>query len=135
MVNETKLNNEIRFRFTYLNSTRFQTSNSLKNYRYEFSEISENSPKVLSLKIFSSKKKKKPSSEKEFTLEKANKNLIPLYRSEWLHQYGNNEIVQNIGNYIVVKAVEKYKTFTCEIILKEYKNVDLQITLPKKLKF
>jgi hypothetical protein len=134
-VKETKLNGEIRFQFTYLNSTQFRTSNSLKNYRYEFAEISANDPKVVSLKIYASKRAKKPSSEKEFTLEKANKNLIPLYRSEWLHQYGNQESGQNLGNYIVSKAVEKYKYFTCEVVLKEYKNVDLQITLPKKLKF
>ena len=133
-VKETKVNGEIRFQFTYINSARLLTSSSLKNYRYEFSEISADNPKVLKLKIYSSKRAKKPINEKEFTLEKANKNLIPLYRSEWLHRYGNDEELKNLGNYIVSKVVEKYKTVTCEVVLKEYKNVDLQIVVPEKLK-
>ena len=133
-VKETKVNGEIRFQFTYINSARLLTSNSLQNYRYEFSEISADHPKILRLKIYPSKRAKKPINEKEFTLEKANKNLIPLYRSEWLHRYGNDGEVKNLGNYIVSKVVETYKTVACEVVLKEYKNVDLQIVLPEKLK-
>ena len=131
---ETKLNGEIRFQFTYINSARLLTSNSLKNYRYEFSEISANNPKVVSLKIYPSKRAKKPINEKEFTLEKANKNLIPLYRSEYLHENAHDGEFQKLGNYIISKAVEKYKTVTCEVVLKDYKNVDLQIVIPEKLK-
>ena len=133
-VKETKVNGEIRFQFTYINSARLLTSNSLKNYRYEFSTISADNPKILSLIIYPSKRAKKPINEKEFTLEKANKNLIPLHRSEWLHRYENDGEVKNLGNYIVSKVVEKYKTVTCEVVLKEYKNVDLQIVVPEKLK-
>ena len=133
-VKETKVNGEIRFQFTYINSARLLTSSSLKNYRYEFSEISADNPKVLKLKIYSSKRAKKPINEKEFTLEKANKNLIPLYRSEYLHENAHDGEFQKLGNYIISKAVEKYKTVTCEVVLKDYKNVDLQIVIPEKLK-
>ena len=131
---ETKINGEIRFQFTYINSAKLLTSNLMKNYRYEFSEISATDPKVVSLKIYLSKRAKKPINEKEFTLQKANKNLIPLYRSEFLREYSDDGELQKVGNYIVSKAIEKYKTVTCEVVLKEYKNVDLQIVVPEKLK-
>lgn len=130
---ETKINGEIRFQFTYINSAKLLTSNLMKNYRYEFSEISATDPKVVSLKIYISKRAKKPINEKEFTLQKANKNLIPLYRSEWLCEYSDDGELQKVGNYIVSKAIEKYKTVTCEVVLKEYKNVDLQLVVPTKL--
>ncbi len=106
----------------------------MKNYRYDLAEISRSSPKKVLLKVYSSKRAKNPISEKEFTLEKANKNLIPLYKSEFLLQHGENQKMLRLGNYIVSKAVEKYKSRTCEVVLKEYKNVDLKITLPSKLK-
>ena len=130
---ETKINGEIRFQFTYINSAKLLTSNLMKNYRYEFSEISATDPKVVSLKIYLSKRAKKPINEKEFTLQKANKNLIPLYRSEFLREYSDDGELQKVGNYIVSKAIEKYKTVTCEVVLKEYKNVDLQLVVPAKL--
>ncbi|WP_373708597.1 hypothetical protein [Kaistella sp.] len=131
---ETKVNGEIRFQFKYINSAKLLTSTLMKNYRYEFSEISANDPKVVSLKIYLSKRAKKPISEKEFTLQKANKNLIPLYRSEWLREYSDDGELKKVGNYIVSKAIENYKTVTCEVVLKEYKNVDLQLVVPEKLK-
>ena len=130
---ETKVNGEIRFQFTYINSAKLLTSTLMKNYRYEFSEISATDPKVVSLKIYLSKRAKKPINEKEFTLQKANKNLIPLYRSEFLREYSDDGELQKVGNYIVSKAIEKYKTVTCEVVLKEYKNVDLQLVVPAKL--
>ena len=130
---ETKVNGEIRFQFKYINSAKLLTSTLMKNYRYEFSEISATDPKVVSLKIYPSKRAKKPINEKEFTLQKANKNLIPLYRSEWLREYSDDGELQKVGNYIVSKAIEKYKTVTCEVVLKEYKNVDLQLAVPAKL--
>ena len=133
-VKETKINGEIRFQFTYINTAKLLTSTLMKNYRYEFSEIYANSPKVVSLKIYPSKRAKKPINEKEFTLQKANKNLIGLYRSEWLHEYSDDGELQKVGNYFVSKAIEKYKTVTCEVVLKEYKNVELQIVVPEKLK-
>lgn len=130
---ETKVNGEIRFQFKYINSAKLLTSTLMKNYRYEFSEISANDPKVVSLKIYLSKRAKKPINEKEFTLQKANKNLIPLYRSEWLREYSDDGELKKVGNYIVSKAIENYKTVTCEVVLKEYKNVDLQLVVPAKL--
>ena len=133
-VQETKVNGAIRFEFNYLNTAKLQTSTSPKNYRYEFAEISANTPKVVSLKVYQSKRAKNPAAVQILTLEKFNKNLIPLYHSEFTHLYDKNDNVSNLGNYIVSKAVEKYKNFTCEVVLKEHKNVDLQITLPNKLK-
>lgn len=123
---------EVQFQFLYINSSKLAKLNHRKNYRYEFSEISSTSPKIILLKVFSSKRAKKPIYENELTLEKANKNLIPIYRSESLHQYHDDENGQKLGDYIISKAVEKYKSGTCQVTLKKYKNVDLQITRPKK---
>lgn len=131
-VRESTVDGKIQFQFTYVNTSRLQ-SGGTKNYRYEFSEISD-SPKTVLLKIYSSKKAKKPVAEKLMTLEKANKNLIPIYRSGWLHQYSDYENVFKVGDYIVSNSVEKFKKDTCESKLQEYKNVDLQIILPTKLK-
>lgn len=131
---ESKQKGEIIFQFRYENSGKLASSSYARNYRYEFSEIPEESLKVVSLKIYTSKRAKKPASEKILTLKKADKNLIPLFRSEWLHLYSDYLNVQDLGNYIVSKAIEKYKVGTCESVLEEYKNVDFTIELPKKLK-
>lgn len=131
---ETKIGGEIQFQFLYINSSKLAKTSDDKNSRYEFSEISETSPKTISLKIYPSKRAKNPISENTITLEKANKNLIPVFRSEWFHLYGKNDNVSALGNYIVSESIEKYKNYTCAIKLKEYKNVDLTITLPQELK-
>lgn len=131
---ESKVAGEIQFQFSYLNSSKLAKMNDNKNSRYEFSEISANNPKIISLKTYPSKRAKKPAYECTFTLEKANKNLMPVFRSEYFHLDGKNDKVSELGNYIVSESIEKYKNYTCEIKLKEYKNVDLTITLPKELK-
>lgn len=131
---ESKVGGEIQFQFLYINSSKLAKANDDKNYIYEFSEISANNPKIISLKIYSSKKAKNPLYESTIKLEKANKNLIPVFRSKWSHVYRKSNPFSELGNYIVSESLEKYKNFTCEIKLKEYKTVDLKITLPKELK-
>ncbi|WHF52252.1 hypothetical protein QGN23_03000 [Chryseobacterium gotjawalense] len=132
---ESKVGNEIQFQFLYVNTSKLQNIIKHENYRYEFSEISADSPKIISLKIYASKRAKKPRVEKELTLKKANKNLIQLYRSDWLHWSDSTYDLSKIGNYIVAESIEKFNNNICQTNLKEYKNVDLKITIPKELKF
>ena len=134
-VEESKEKGQIQFQFKYLNTSKVQVANKLKNYRYEFSDISTDSQKIVQLKIFSSKNSKNPMAEKIFNLEKANKNLIPIFSSNFLHFYADSTNVSNLGNYIVSKSVEKSKNNSCEIVLKDYKTVALEIILPDKLTY
>ena len=130
---ESKVGQEIEFHFTYEYSRKTNYSEP-NNLRIEISEISE-SPKIISLKTYTSKRAKKPIAECIMTLRKANKNLILLYRSDALLWNSDTKGISDIGNYIIAESQEKYRNNTYKAILKEYKNVNFQLTLPKVLKF
>lgn len=131
---ESKVGHEIEFQFLYVNTSKLQNIIKHENYRYEFSEISASNPKIISLKIYPSKRAKKPKVENLITLKKANKNLIQLYRSDCLHWSDSTYEFSKIGNYIVTQSIEKFNNNICQTNLKEYKNVDLKIMIPKELK-
>ncbi len=130
---ESKEGQEIQFQFTYDYSKNTYYSEPT-NSRVEISEISE-SPKIISLKTYTSRRAKKPVSECIMSLRKANKNLIQLYRSDAVLWNSGTEGISEIGNYIVAVSREKYRNTSFSTILQEYKNVNFQITLPKELKF
>ena len=132
---QSKLSNEIQFQFVYNYSSVINADNDEKDYRFELLENPTVSSKEVVLKIYRTKKAKKPFLTQTLTLITANKNLFPIYCiSVHDHFWSYNEFIYP-GNYIVSKAIEKIGNQTCEINLKEYKNVDLQITLPKELNF
>ena len=134
-VKESKDRNEIQFQFLYSHTSKLQKIINPKNYRYEFSESSTDSAKIISVKVFGSKRAKKPRVAYELTLKSANKNLLQLFRSDALYWDDNKADLSKIGNYIVAKSTEKYNNTICQTNLKEYKNVDFQITIPQALKF
>lgn len=132
---KSKLNNEIQFQFFYEYSTNLNAINYDKDYRFEFVEKPNIPGKEVVLKMYRTKKSKRPFLTQTLSLVTANKNLFPIYRLSVLHHFWSyNELIYP-ENYMVSKAIDKTGNQTCEINLKEYKNVDLQITLPKELKF
>lgn len=132
-VTESNIKNEIQFEFLYEYSYPNVAEHHFENYHFEFSAISESSPKVTTLKVFKSKKARKPEFEQTLTLQPANTNLFEIYRKSILSYLHTADKINFPGNYIVKKVVEKHRDYTCEIELVEYKNVELQIVLPEKL--
>ena len=131
-VTESKEKGKIQFQFQYDYSYKSSSAKIKNQYIYEFSEVDVHSKNV-TLKIFKNDKKKKQIKEQQLTLKPANVNLFPIYQETLLAQYPSNQTLTE--NYIVSKAVEHCEKCTCEVELKEYKNVELQINLPKKLIF
>ena len=131
-VTESKEKGMIQFQFQYDYSYKSSSAKIKNQYIYEFSEVDVHSKNV-TLKIFKNDKKKKQIKEQQLTLKPANVNLFPIYQETLLAQYPSNQTLTE--NYIVSKAVEHCEKCTCEVELKEYKNVELQINLPKKLIF
>lgn len=131
-VTESKEKGMIQFQFQYDYSYKSSSAKNKNQYIYEFSEVDVHSKNV-TLKIFKNDKKKKQIKEQQLTLKPANVNLFPIYQETLLAQYPSNQTLTE--NYIVSKAVEHCEKCTCEVELKEYKNVELQINLPKKLIF
>lgn len=134
-VKESRAKGEVFFSFDYeysypLKSSRFND----QNYHITFGEISESSPKKVSMKVFRTKNAKKPLSEHLLTLQPANKNLFPIYRVSRTSLFGFMSGVNFPGEYIVVKDSTSEGKVSCEFILKEHKNVELTVTLPQKLK-
>lgn len=78
-VEETKENDEIQFTFSYLKSTKIRFTKHFKNYRCEFSKVSEDSPLKISLNVYQSKKAKNPILEQDITLINSDKNLFPVF--------------------------------------------------------
>ena len=122
---------EFSFSYSYSEKSNFQRPS---NYRFEISEISA-SPKIFSLKTYTSKRAKKPFSECIMTLRKANKNLMQLYGSDAVLWNNETKDLAEIGKNIITEAREKYQNTSFDVILKEYKNVNFQITLPNELQF
>ena len=131
-VTESKEKGMIQFQFQYDYSYKSSSAKNKNQYIYEISEVDVHSKNV-TLKIFKNDKKKKQIKEQQLTLKPANVNLFPIYQETLLAQYPSNQTLTE--NYIVSKAVEYCEKCTCEVELKEYKNVELQINLPKKLIF
>lgn len=130
---ESNVKGEVQFQFSYEYSRNYIPENSSENYHFQFSPVSETAPKEVILKVFKSKKSKKPIFEQNLTLLPANKNLFAMYKKSILRYLHTSEENSFQGNYMVKKVVEKHKDFTCEINLEEYKNIDLELKLPEKL--
>ena len=130
---ESKVSGEIQFQFNYITSSKMGKIEAPKNYRYEFSEISPNKPKIIALKVYPSKRSNNPIAECTLTLTNANKNFMPLFGSEVCHISRNdNNPILNAGNYIVSKTVAKNKNYHYETKLTEYKNVSFKIVVGEK---
>lgn len=131
-VTESKVKGEIYFSFTYDSSFKLNNRSKEIKSRIEFKEIPGSTHQVL-MKKYASKKAKKPVSEERLTLSPANKNLFRMYsisRSSEV-DYGINYP----GNHIVTRAEITEGKENCEVVLDEYMNVDLVLTLPTELKF
>lgn len=134
-VKENKENNEIIFNFFYVSSiyTGYDVTN-YRNYRFEFSKQED---KKFLLKIFRSKKAKRPEEEIVLNLKNANTNLFPIFRIAALHPFEAVNDFNIEGNFVVEKAIynNKKQNIYCEIRLEEYRNINLEIMLPKKLEY
>lgn len=130
-----KFQDEIQFKFTYDYSFQIDPKRYNNDYHFEFAEQPNNLGKEVVLKMYRNQKSKKPILTQTLTLVKANKNLFPIYRLSAVLHFWNYEELLYDGNFMISKSVEKLGSrFTCEINLKEYKNVNLQITLPNELR-
>lgn len=129
---ETKVKGEIIFSFTYDYSFKLNGRAKGIEPRINFNEISE-SPKQVVMKTYTSKKAKKPVSEHLLTLAPANKNLFPMYNISRSKETDYH--VEYPGNFIVTRGEITEGKARCEFVLDEYKNVELVLSLPEKLKF
>lgn len=128
---ESKDRGEINFQFAYEYSLKKSFSTMVKDYHYAFSEPSDSSPKEVTLKIFKSKKSKKPIHEQILTLQNSEQNLFPIYQSGLLAHFPSKQVLP--GNYTIIKAVETCSKCSCEVTLAENKKISLEIKLPDNL--
>lgn len=134
-VKEDYKNGELQFTFDYAGTKQLTWSkSSFKNYRFEFSNVSD---KSANLKIYKNQKAAKPLREYTFQLKKANKNLFPMIRIAMMHPYENIEALDITKNVIVEKASDICieRECNCEMTLTAYKNVELDLVIPKEKKF
>ena len=135
-VKESKSNGNIFFAFEYDYSYKLNAKHLINQKQYiTFGEISETSPKQVSMQVFSSKKAKKPFARHLLTLLPAPKNMLPMFAMSRSYNYVLMNEVKLPGNYMVVRDDITEDKISCEFILEDYKDVQLQITLPKTLKF
>jgi len=130
-VSEDKKVTDIIFSFKYIKTNSLHKHPiSPKHYRYEWSEKTSNGA---TLKIFKTKKAKKPSSEYQFSFKKANKNLFPIFRVAIMHPFENEKNININENLIVEKAkyICNYPPCSCDFRLAEYKNVSLDLSIPQ----
>lgn len=130
-VTESKDRGEIKFQFAYEYSLKKSFSTMVKDYHYTFSQPSEFSPNEVTLKIFKSKKSKKPIHEQVLTLQNSEQNLFPIYQAALLAHFPSKQVLP--GNYTIIKAVETCSKCSCEITLAENKKISLEIKLPDHL--
>lgn len=130
-VSEDKKGTDIIFSFKYIKTNSLHKHPiSPKHYRYEWSEKTSNGA---TLKIFKTKKAKKPSSEYQFSFKKANKNLFPIFRVAIMHPFENEKNINIDENIMVEKAKYtcNYPPCSCDFRLAEYKNVSLDLSIPQ----
>lgn len=132
---QSNINNEITFKFNYDHSIVIDPIDYDKTYRFEFDEVPESDGKEVVMKLYRTKKSKKPFMIQKLSLIRSNKNLFPMYRLSTLLHFWSYKQLMYSGDFMVSKAVEKNGNLICETNLTEYKNVNFQITLPKELKF
>lgn len=133
-ITESKEKCEVIFSFKYDYTYDFKRHNTIKTSHIQLTTLPETSPSKVVMKIYSTKKAKKPRSESILSLKTANKNLFPMYL---LSRKGISGFLSNnslSGNYIVTSEIIKEGKATCEFVLKEYKNVKLDLVVPTPLK-
>ncbi|WP_304344746.1 hypothetical protein [Chryseobacterium koreense] len=132
---EGQKDGEIEFSFNYTGTRKLWGHPvNLKKVRIHYEEMAPDSVK---LKFFKNESTAKPEREYNLKLKKANKNLFPIARILMMHPYeaatavdfGRNIIVEKASNICIEKLCN------CDITLAEYKNVELDLQLPKELKF
>lgn len=130
-VTEIKNGKGIIFSFKYIKTNSLHKHPISQNhYRYEWSNKSNTGA---TLKIFKTRKAKKPSEEYQFSFKKANKNLFPVFRIAIMHPFENEKNINIDENLIVEKAKYtcNYPPCSCDFRLAEYKNVSLELTVPQ----
>lgn len=134
-VTEEQKDGEIEFSFNYTGTRKLSGHPvNLKKVRIQYEEMAPDSVK---LKIFKNESATKPEREYLLKLKKANKNLFPIARIVMMHPYEAAAAVDFGRNIVVEKASDICieKRCNCDITLAEYKNVELDLQLPKELKF
>lgn len=135
-VKESKSKENIFFAFEYDYSYRLNTKHLIIQNQYiTFGEISETSPKQVSMQIFSSKKAKKPVAKHILTLQPTSKNMFPMFALSRSVHYTLTNITNLPGNYMVVRDDITERKVSCEFLLEDHNDVELKLTLPKSLKF
>ena len=135
-VTESKSQGHVFFAFEYDYSYKQNTKHIVSQKQYiTFGEISESSPKQVSMQIFSSKKAKKPIAKHVPTLQPASKNMFPMFALSRSANYMLTTDADLPGNYMVVRDDITEKKVSCEFVLEDHNDVKLKITLPKTLKF
>ena len=128
---EQKNQGGINFKFKYVESKKMLINKEkYKNFRFEFEEISSDS---LNLKIYNSKKAKRPTDEYSFIVKSANKPMFPMMRISAMFPFNDfSDLVLN-RNVIVQKSklTCRLHKCNCEIVLAEHKNVELDLKIPK----
>ncbi len=135
-VKESKSNGNIFFAFEYDYSYKLNTKYLIHQNQYvTFGEISETTPKRVSMQVFNSKKAKKPVANHILTLQPASKNMFPMFALSRSYNYTMLNDANLPGNYMVLRDDITEKKISCEFVLEDHNNVELKLTLPKSLEF
>lgn len=133
-ITEEKRDGEIYYSFQYTGTRKL--INPHGNLEKKHLEFVENGADSVTVKIFKNSRAKNPEREYALKLKKANKNLFPIARIVFMHPYEDLSALNLNRNVMVDKATDICieKNCNCEVSLSEYRNVELDLELPKTLK-
>lgn len=134
-VTESKVKNEIFFKFNYLDTYYLQhfNENHYSKYVFDFQTVESNdSIAKVKLNIYRNSKKKKSLKDYDLVIKKNSSNLFPVFRINSIHPYEFVEKLNIFENGVVVSA--SGKTVSGEQIefkLEELKQVSFELDIPK----
>jgi hypothetical protein len=133
---ESKIKNEIFFKFNYLDTYYLQhfNKNHYSKYVFDFQTVESNdSVKKVKLNVYKNSKKRKSLKDFDLVIKKNSSNLFPVFRINSIHPYEFVEKLNIFENGIVVSANEKTVSGEqIEFKLEELKQVSFELDIPKQ---
>jgi hypothetical protein len=132
---ESKVKNEIFFKFNYLDTYYLQhfNKNHYSKYVFDFQTVESNdSIAKVKLNVYRNSKKKKSLKDFDLVIKKNSSNLFPVFRINSIHPYEFVEKLNIFENGVVISANEKTVLGDqIELKLEELKQVSFEIDIPK----
>jgi hypothetical protein len=134
-VTESKIKNEIFFKFNYVNTSElfYFNKNDYTKYVFTFQTVESNdSIAKVKLNVYRNSKKKKPLRDYDLVIKKNSSNLFPVFRINSIHPYEFVEKLNIFENGVVISANEKTVLGDqIEFKLEELKQVSFELDIPK----